>query len=389
MIIINWPDKPSIRAAIAEADNILAPEFRDRYVANEIMPAKRRMPAMATCEEGGFALAFILKEKNSSDIPNKKILKVFFQYWKEDYDRTTQRFNLISSFINSHHELNKYFVDFHFIRDALRVGGEHLPGISMDLVNGDTLGDFFVKCRERGRFTNNVFATLAKEFLEMCRTFRHLGMAHGDLSNKNIIVTPGHHIKLIDYDSVFVPDMGSNFEQTTSGDAHFQHPTRIESDSPACNNDDNFSQIVIYTILLALSKDSSLLQIANKDEVFMAEDFVSETSLINSRVYKTMAKINDSEVNYMLQFLRQAVNCKKSKDIPFLADIIKKRVSEEPKKVDGKYRYEIPKSLNNPVGKKGERCVFCNFIISNGYPQANNCPNCGAPRVTYKITEKI
>lgn len=384
MIVINWPDKPSIRAAIADSDNILAPEFRGRYVANEIMPAKRRMPAMATCEEGGFALAFILKENNPSDVPDKKILKVFFQYWKEDYDRTTQRFNLISSFIHSHHELNKYFVDFHFIRDALRVGGEHLPGISMDLVNGDTLGDFFVKCRERGRLTNNVFATLAKEFLEMCLTFRHLGMAHGDLSNKNIIITPGNHIKLIDYDSVFVPEMGGNFAQTTWGDVHYQHPTRIGSDSPTCNNDDNFSQIVIYTILLALSKDPSLLQIANKDEVFMAEDFVSETSLINSRVYKTMSKINDSEVNYMLQFLRQAVNCRRYNEIPFLADIIKTRVSEQPKPVENRYKGETLKPQDVP----GEYCTYCKFKIADGYPDAKFCPNCGKQRITYRLPQK-
>ena len=384
MKIINWPDSLSIRAAVTEAENILVPEFRGRYVASEIMPAKRRQPAMAKCKDGGFALAFVLKNNSSSAIAQHKILKVFFRYWEEDFDRTTQRFNLISSFINNHQELKKYFVDFHFSPNALQVGGEVLPGISMDLVNGDTLGDFFVKCRKPGILTNEVFTTLAQEFLDMCRTFRRLGMAHGDLSNKNIIVTPDHHLKLIDYDSVFVPGMEHNYEQTTTGDLHFQHPKRKESYNPASNSDDNFSQIVIYTILLALSKDPSLLQIANENEVFMANDFVSESSLVNSRAYKTMAKINDSEVNNMLHLLCQAVNCKRCEDIPFLADVFKIRVSEQPKPVDDKYKRETLKPQDLP----GEYCAYCKFKIADGYSDAKFCPNCGKPRITYRLPQK-
>ncbi len=422
MRIIRWPGPIPIRAAITEASNIIDPVLRGLYVVDGIIPAKRTQPSMAKCEEGGFALAFKMKKIMLSDNPQVQILKIFQQYWKEDFDVSESRYNLIRSFIFSHNtELKDYFVDFHFVPDALRVEGEILPGIRMDFVCGDTLGKFLMECRKQGRITNSVYATLAKEFLSMCKTFHRLGMAHGDLSFNNIIVTPDHHIQLIDYDSVFVPTMKHNFIQTTVGDANFQHPNRIkgddtsnQADNYASNHDDNFSQIVIYTILLALSKDASVLKIINEDMVFMATDFENEISLLSSRAYNTMAQINDAEVNKMLQLLLQAVKCDKYADVPFLADVVnvkkpeppkpvdnkykkervgtsntQQRVSEEPKKVDGKYKFEIPKPSASSVGKKGERCVFCNFIISNGYPQANNCPNCGAPRVTYKIAEKV
>lgn len=364
MRIINWPDQIYIQAAIAETKNILVPELRDSYVVDEIIPAKRSLPTRAKCKKGGFALVFTMKERYTSTSPKPQILKIFFQYWKEDFEKSSLRYKMIHSFVFSHDELKDYFVDFHFIENALKVEGESLPGIKMDLVNGDTLGEFFKKCREHGQYTNGAFTTLSHEFLKMCHIFRRLGIAHGDLSNKNIIVTQGHHLKLIDYDSLFVPAMGRDFEQTTKGDVHFQHPGRGKEDnSYASNRDDNFSQIVIYTILLALSKNPTLLQVANEDEVFMKEDFLSESSLLSSRAYKLMTDINDPEVNNMLQLLRKAVKGE-CKEVPFLVDILDPQ--EEVKEIKARF------------------CGKCGRDFGKDNYTDDYCPRCGMKRETLK-----
>lgn len=369
MRIINWPDQIYIQAAITETSNILVPELRDAYVVDEIIPAKRSLPTRAKCKKGGFALAFTMNERYSTTFPKPQILKVFFQYWKEDFEKSSQRYKMIHSFVFTHDELKDYFVNFHFIENALNVDGEILPGIRMDLVKGDTLGEFFMKCREHGQYTNGVFTTLSHEFLRMCHTFRRLGIAHGDLSNKNIIVTQGHHLKLIDYDSLYVPAMGRDYVQTTLGDVHFQHPGRgKEGNSYASNRDDNFSQIVIYTILLALSKNPSLLQVTTEDEVFMAEDFLSESSLLNSRAYRLMAEINDPDVNKMLQLLRQAVKGK-CKEVPFLVDIIGINQSAS-------------NNLQTSLAKYCHKCG-CRF----GNKPEKYCPNCGEKRIPLNLKD--
>lgn len=36
----------------------------------------------------------------------------------------------------------------------------------------------------------------------------------------------------------------------------------------------------------------------------------------------------------------------------------------------------------------GEYCAYCKFKIADGYPDAKFCPNCGKPRVTYRLPQK-
>lgn len=360
---------------------------------------------------GGCCVTVRMRKNNDSKY--SKCLRI----WHKDLPDMKERSDLVSEALQS--SKLKYFLwkDYKYLKQAVKVNGNALAGIWMDWEDKPTvtLCDFL----QNGP-TIDQLKKLAQNFLQMCYDLNRYSFAHGDLSSNNILVKSDTHLLLIDYDSMYVPSLSNDpkriYYQYIAGTAGYQHPKRTMGIKAGPNND-NFSQIIIYVQLLAFAKQPSLCkQIDNKALLFNGKDLTSSTVFRSSPYFKTLYALRDNDIEFYLDEVAKAIDqpldevkslCEltppsknrqsespKPVDDKYRRERVdtlntQQRVSKEPKKVDGKYRYEIPKSLHIPVGKKGERCVFCNFIISNGYPQANNCPNCGAPRVTYKIAEKI
>jgi len=294
---MTWPDSDQIKAAIVTPTNIL-----DRYTTAhhyQCLTRQKRGQVRPLSSEGGFCVAFKFANDGGD--------KLCYRVWKTEPKRDMQqRLKLISDFLKQHPQLN-YFVDFSFLGEALRMpGGMSVPGVRMAWVEGQSLGAFI---KDHAR-QPELMRRLAEQFRQMCETFRQLGIAHGDLSNENIVIDSGGRIRLVDYDSVYVPQMGDNYFQTTGGFSSFQHPWRVAHSArlKASARDDNFSQQVIYLSLLAVAQKPEIADLfGDKDLLFNANDYESERAFTDSRGYQKVSTIADAEVRRRLAELRRSL----------------------------------------------------------------------------------
>ena len=104
------------------------------------------------------------------------------------------------------------------------------------------------------------------------------GISHGDLQHGNILVKDNGDLILVDYDSMFVPAL-QGFKDEIKGLAGYQHPARW-SNQFASEKVDYFSELVIYTSIMALSYFPGLwdeLKIIDTETLlFSADDIKSK-----------------------------------------------------------------------------------------------------------------
>ncbi len=167
---------------------------------------------------GAFCIAFPMEGNGH---------RICYRVWKEIIPDAFERYNYIGAKLNV---VNlSYFSQCRFIGEALRMkcDGRIVPGMFMSWIEGDTLDKFL---RERwGNLTDTQRVTFIRDFYLMCHRLRNEGIAHGDLSCLNIMVTDKNEIRLVDYDSLYVTSMGRKFYQTTGGAPAFQHPDRTQA----------------------------------------------------------------------------------------------------------------------------------------------------------------
>lgn len=337
-----WPNIEEITSAVLTQDNILDESIRSSY---HCIAETKRGKIKPLYGFGGFCVAF-----KFINISNGKIC---FRIWKEEplFD-LKERLSLISRAI---HDLGlPYFVHFHYLSNALKVCQDvNLPGISMDWVEGKTLDTYL----RDNAYNSFLIKNLATNFMNMCQAFKRRGIAHGDLSNANILINDRHEIKLVDYDSLYVPSMADRFYQTTGGAASFQHPYRREHSSSlkASSSDDNFSQQVIYLSILATLFKPEVAEMFGKDDLLFNEpDYVEDSSFCSSRGYKAVFSINNEDVRRRLAELRAAIS-KPYNAIRSICDIT-----------------TAPPPLIY--------ATYCNNCGEKFMPEARFCPKCGANR---------
>jgi len=163
-----------------------------------------------------------------------------------------------------------YFVDFDFQQSGIRVRQATFPIVRMDWVEGDTLSVWLDRHIDDSRGLEKARI----DFLSIARFLTQKGIAHGDIQNGNVMVENGH-VKLIDYDGMFVPGMKSGHGSET-GHRHFQHPERRVSDfGPQM---DRFSFIALDLSLRAIIEDKSLYpkyREGGETIIFKANDFAN------------------------------------------------------------------------------------------------------------------
>lgn len=342
----------AIQQAALINENILDESVRKNYHCEQGI-GRRNDRAIAS--RGHFCVAFPM-------FANSGTTKICYRIWYENIETTSRAAKHITTFLNNI-DL-PYFVNCRFIPEAIQVEGQKLPGMAMEWIEGASL-DKYLKDNVQ---TPQKIRDLADAFLLMCRDLNDRGIAHGDLSNANIIVTNNGAIKLIDYDSVYVPRMGNNFKQTTGGCADFQHPQRLSAvNRNMSNRVDYFSQQVIYLSILAISKDPTLVNyIGEEGLLFSAVDFQSEENFIESRGCKAIVKLNDTTLNHLLDELKKAV-CGPLCEVRTVCEVVK----------------EIPvRHSSGPTNKPR--------VIPQNTPKMhrnkNFCPMCGK-RYPSEITE--
>ena len=140
-----------------------------------------------------------------------------------------------------------------------------------------------------------ILKTVATEFQKMVTTLHKHQIAHGDLQDGNILLKQNGinvEIKLIDYDSLFVPTLQGQPEQIV-GLPEYQHPKRIAGGGQTNEKADYFSELVIYLSFLSIAEKPELWnQFKDKTEkglLFSKEDFENPSQ---SAVFRKLANLS-------------------------------------------------------------------------------------------------
>ena len=193
--------------------------------------------------------------------------------WIRDIGDVETRYQEISNYLKQRNL--PYFVDFEFVPEGILVNGTRWPITRMEWAEGETLCQFI----QSNLHDAGVLRNTASEFLKMAKTLHTHQISHGDLQDGNILLKLNGtdvEIKLIDYDSLFVPSLGG-YPDSIVGLPEYQHPHRMAGGGTANAKVDYFSELVIYLSFRSLAEKPALWsqfgQRTEKALLFTADDF--------------------------------------------------------------------------------------------------------------------
>lgn len=193
--------------------------------------------------------------------------------WTKDIGEAETRYKEISNYLKQCSL--PYFVDFAYVSEGILVNGTKYPITRMEWAEGETLCDFI----KQNLHDAKCLKTTAAEFQKMVESLHTHQISHGHLQDGNILFKRNGadvEIKLIDYDSLFVPALRGQPDNIVGLPA-YQHPQRITGSGGASEKVDYFSELVIYLSLLSLAEEPDLWnQFGDRTErglLFTAEDF--------------------------------------------------------------------------------------------------------------------
>ena len=222
-----------------------------------------------------------------------------FRCWHVPVKDSQERYAYISRTIQS---LNlPFFCPFDYNEKGLIVKGETFPITRMKWVDGKNLKIFICSHYQESK----IIKKLAGNFLDMIIKLHSEHIAHGDLQHGNIIVSDTGKLYLVDYDSMFVPEMCNNFPDIISGLIDYQHPSR-KNNSNSSEKLDYFSELIIYTSLLAIAVEPELVlkyDVENTEALlFKSDDF---ETFDKSPIYQDLKKLNNSEIDLCLKIITE------------------------------------------------------------------------------------
>lgn len=199
---------------------------------------------------GGFAVIYHLRES-----PEKEAaLRVWRVTPPTD---AVERCEALSRFLMRRNL--PFFVRQRFIPEALFVQSDYHPVVIMDWVEGKSL---LAKVTEYCQNDLASLPLLADAFERMVLRMQREGIAHGDLQHDNILVRPDDTLCLVDYDSVFVPELVANSitsERTcpVAGLAGYGHPDYLlrRKRRPLTAFMDTFAALGMIIALRAIGKN--------------------------------------------------------------------------------------------------------------------------------------
>ena len=223
---------------------------------------------------GGFSVVFPVSVGDE---------KWAFRCWHATIDKAMERYKLLSAVLPSYKL--PYFIDFHYEEQGIVVSGTTYPTIRMKWVKGCNIKDYI----RRNLNNSEKLFRLAARFLKMVRTLHKASIAHGDLQHENIMVNSRGELVLIDYDSLFIPELkGVADEDIIAGKPDYQHPCRGKNKT-ANPKIDYFSEVVILLGILGLAKNRTLwekYQVSDSDGLLFSKEDYSD--IRKSRIYKDL-----------------------------------------------------------------------------------------------------
>ena len=170
----------------------------------------------------------------------------------------------------------------------------------MDWVEAATLKEYI----SQHLHEKDTLLQLANSFRKMVDDLHKNNISHGDLQHGNILVHEDGSLTLVDYDSMYVPDLAGQ-PDNVHGLHGYQHPARF-SNKIVSPKADYFSELVIYLSILALAEDPNLwtdLQMEDSDTmIFSSQDVKDVDSFDNSTIVKRI--MDFPSLKYLLKNMR-------------------------------------------------------------------------------------
>ncbi|MEX5637839.1 DNA-binding protein [Parafrankia sp. FMc2] len=216
------------------------------------------MPAVAT---GGFALTF-----DVSRAGRRYAVRCFHRH----SDNLELRYACIADFVRS--ASLDFLVGVDYLPAGIRVRDRAWPIVRMEWIDGARLDDWVQENLDRPSRLDRARLSLNTAVAEL----RRRGAAHGDLQHGNILVLPDASIRLVDYDGMYLPALGS-LGASERGHRNYQHPDRSNQYDVTL---DRFAQEVIAVSLAALARDPYLWREFNTGEnlLLSAADFADPSA---------------------------------------------------------------------------------------------------------------
>ena len=278
---------------------------------------------------GGFCVVF------PYETPRKKYA---VRCWHINIADIQKRTRIISEAIHASKLL--YFVGFDYIPNGLQTAQGAQDIVVMDWVNAQTLKRYIADHINQPA----KLIELANRFKTMVADLHSHNFAHGDLQHGNIMVKDDGSLVLVDYDSMYVPAL-DGYSDVIKGLAGYQHPARWKNCS-VNEKIDYFSELIIYTSIVALSKFPHLWKELNLEDtetmLFSPEDISSKGS---SRIFYLLDK--DAELKNLSSRIKEYLRKDNITDIEPLEEAIKDPVQSVVEGMSGKWRdsgYQSPKA---------------------------------------------
>jgi hypothetical protein len=225
---------------------------------------------------GGFNMVFQL-------VHNAK--KWAFRVWYVPMGENKDRYLAISKYLTN--SKLPYFADFIYDEKGLLVNGELMDTIRMEWLEGILLKDYIEK------YLNDKpkLESLADNFLEMTKSLKEAKISHGDLQEGNILVDDSGKIRLVDYDSICIPEIEGQLELVT-GLKGYQHPSRFKN-SKASLKADYFSELIIYISIIGIASKPELWdKYQVKDTQYLLFNETDFENIESSQIYSDLKDIS-------------------------------------------------------------------------------------------------
>lgn len=190
---------------------------------------------------GGFNMVFQLTHNSK---------KWAFRVWHVPMDENEERFLKISNYLSS--KKLSYFAEFIYDKKGILVNGELIDTIRMEWLDGILLKEFL----EQKLNDSSALKSISEDLLLMFKTLRDNEISHGDLQEGNILITEKGELKLVDYDSICIPELEGS-QQMVTGLKGYQHPSRFMGGTSTIKAD-YFSELIIYLSILILAEKPEL-----------------------------------------------------------------------------------------------------------------------------------
>lgn len=242
---------------------------------------------------GGFNMVFQLTHKSK---------KWAFRVWHVPMGENEERYLKISKYLTS--KKLPYFAEFIYDEKGLLINGELVDTIRMEWLDGMLFKEYI----EKNLANPSLLVSLADSFLKMCQDLRDNHISHGDLQEGNILVTEKGDIKLVDYDSICIPEIEGQKEFVT-GLKGYQHPTRFKG-GRATLKADYFSELIIYLSILGIAEKQDLWEKYQvKDTQYLLFSETDFEDLENSNIYKDLSGLSlktDKLLDILIEYLKTA-----------------------------------------------------------------------------------